>query len=83
MQLRKVAAPIRLCYSALLQPTDVSVLSCDFVSMLTVYLVYAFSSVLAFDPWHMITSFLPYVFLSPTYINILNMCVMNNHRSIR
>jgi chitin synthase len=35
--------------------------------------VYAFGSLLAFDPWHMITSFLPYLFLSPTYINILNM----------
>jgi len=35
--------------------------------------VYAFSSLLAFDPWHLITSFIPYIFLSPTFINILNM----------
>jgi len=35
--------------------------------------VYAFSSLLAFDPWHMFTSFLPYLLLSPMYINVLNM----------
>jgi chitin synthase len=35
--------------------------------------VYASSSILAFDPWHMLTSFIPYLLLSPTYINILNM----------
>lgn len=34
--------------------------------------VYLFSSVLAFDPWHMITSFIPYLLLSPAYIIILN-----------
>ena len=37
--------------------------------------VYALSSVLAFDPWHMFTSFIPYLLLSPTYINILQMYV--------
>lgn len=36
-------------------------------------IVYAFSSVLALDPWHMITSFGPYLLLTPTYVNILNM----------
>lgn len=35
--------------------------------------VYIFSSLLAFDPWHMFTSFIPYMLLSPSYINILNM----------
>ena len=43
------------------------------------YLVYALSSVLAFDPWHMVTSFVPYIFLSPAYINILNMLVTTCH----
>lgn len=40
---------------------------------LTSISVYAFSSLLAFDPWHMITSFIPYMLLSPMYINVLNM----------
>jgi chitin synthase len=37
------------------------------------FLVYLFASVLAFDVWHMFTSFVPYLLLSPTYINVLNM----------
>ena len=37
--------------------------------------VYTVASFLAFDPWHMFTSFIPYLLLSPTYINILNMYV--------
>ena len=40
---------------------------------LTSGVVYALSSILAFDPWHMFTSFIPYMLLSPTYINILQM----------
>lgn len=35
--------------------------------------VYTVASFLALDPWHMFTSFIPYLLLSPTYINILNM----------
>ena len=45
------------------------------------YTVYAFSSLLAFDPWHMFTSFIPYMLLSPTYINILNMWVIFHHET--
>lgn len=37
------------------------------------YLVYVLSSLFALDPWHIFTSFIPYLLLSPTYINILNM----------
>jgi hypothetical protein len=37
--------------------------------------VYIFGSLLAFDPWHLVTSLLPYMLLAPTYINILNMYV--------
>ncbi|KAJ6499356.1 chitin synthase [Mycena sanguinolenta] len=42
------------------------------------YGVYASSSILAFDPWHMLTSFIPYLLLSPTYINILNIYAFSN-----
>jgi chitin synthase len=31
------------------------------------------SSLLAFDPWHMLTSCASYMLLSPTYITVLNM----------
>lgn len=36
-------------------------------------LVYFISGILAMDPWHLFTSFIPYLLLSPTYINVLNM----------
>ena len=41
-------------------------------------IAYAFSSLLAFDPWHMMTSFLQYMLLSPMYINILNVYAFCN-----
>ncbi|KAK7057241.1 chitin synthase-domain-containing protein [Favolaschia claudopus] len=47
-------------------------------SVVITYGVYAFSSILAFDPWHMVTSFVPYLLLSPTYINILNIYAFSN-----
>lgn len=47
-------------------------------SIIVSYGLYALSSLLAFDPWHMITSFIPYLLLSPTYINILNIYAFSN-----
>ncbi|KAJ7072377.1 glycosyltransferase family 2 protein [Mycena amicta] len=47
-------------------------------SVVITYGVYAASSILAFDPWHMLTSFIPYMLLSPTYINILNIYAFSN-----
>ncbi|KAL6300445.1 chitin synthase-domain-containing protein [Sparassis latifolia] len=47
-------------------------------SIIVTYGVYCFSSLLAFDPWHIFTSFIPYLLLSPTYINILNIYAFSN-----
>ncbi|KAF8733443.1 hypothetical protein AX14_003877 [Amanita brunnescens Koide BX004] len=47
-------------------------------SVIITYGLYALSSILAFDPWHMITSFIPYLLLSPSYINILNIYAFSN-----
>ena len=54
---------------------DVSILSVELIGRVDTcnYPVYLFASILAFDPWHMLTSFLPYMLLSPSYINVLNM----------
>ncbi|GJJ71540.1 chitin synthase [Entomortierella parvispora] len=41
------------------------------ISMLSTYGLYIISSCMHFEPWHMITSFLSYLFLLPAYINIL------------
>ncbi|KAJ6586867.1 chitin synthase [Mycena vulgaris] len=47
-------------------------------SVVITFGLYASSSILAFDPWHMLTSFIPYLLLSPTYINILNIYAFSN-----
>ncbi|KAJ3975763.1 glycosyltransferase family 2 protein [Lentinula raphanica] len=47
-------------------------------SVIITYGLWATSSILAFDPWHMLTSFIPYMLLSPTYINILNIYAFSN-----
>lgn len=47
-------------------------------SIIATYGVYFVSSILSFDPWHMLTSFIPYMLLSPTYVNILNVFAFCN-----
>ncbi|THU99972.1 chitin synthase [Dendrothele bispora CBS 962.96] len=47
-------------------------------SVIITYGVYAASSILAFDPLHMITSFIPYLLLSPTYFVLLNIYSFSN-----
>ncbi|KAG8735989.1 hypothetical protein FRC10_009939 [Ceratobasidium sp. 414] len=42
------------------------------LSLLVTYGVYFLSSLLAFDPWHLLTSAIPYFLLAPLYINMLN-----------
>lgn len=37
-----------------------------------------YSSCLQFEPWHMITSFLQYLLMSPSYINVLNVYAFSN-----
>ncbi|KAF9996026.1 Chitin synthase, class 2, partial [Modicella reniformis] len=41
------------------------------ISLLSTYGLYMISSLMHFEPWHMFTSFLSYLFLLPAYINIL------------
>lgn len=48
------------------------------ISLLATYGLYLFSSIIHFEPWHMFTSFLQYMFLLPTYVNILMMYAMCN-----
>ncbi|QRW21366.1 chitin synthase [Rhizoctonia solani] len=42
------------------------------LSLLVTYGVYFLSSLLAFDPWHLFTSAIPYFLMAPLYINLLN-----------
>jgi chitin synthase len=48
------------------------------VSLVSTYLLWFIVSLLFFDPWHMFTSFLQYLALTPTYINILNVYAFCN-----
>jgi len=48
------------------------------ISLAATYGLYLFSSIIHLEPWHMFTSFLQYMFLLPTYVNILMMYAMCN-----
>jgi chitin synthase len=48
------------------------------ISLAATYGLYLFSSLLHFEPWHMFTSFIQYLFLLPSYVNILMMYAMCN-----
>lgn len=50
--------------------------------MLSTYVLYIVSSILFLDPWHLVTSFLQYLLLTPTYINILNVYAFCNTHDI-
>jgi chitin synthase len=52
------------------------------VSMLSTYVLYLVASLMFLDPWHMVTSFLQYLLLTPTYLNILNVYAFCNTHDI-
>ncbi|GAB5593934.1 Chitin synthase [Umbelopsis nana] len=52
------------------------------VSVCATYALYLVSSLLFFDPWHMITSFPQYIFLMPSYINVLNVYAFCNTHDV-
>lgn len=47
-------------------------------SLIITYGSWTASSLLAFDPWHLISSMFQYLLLAPFYINLLNMCVLRS-----
>lgn len=52
------------------------------ISLASTYVLWFIVSFLFFDPWHMFTSFLQYLLLTPTYINILNVYAFCNTHDI-
>ena len=52
------------------------------VSLASTYVLWFVISFLFFDPWHLFTSFLQYLLLTPTYINILNVYAFCNTHDI-
>src|ERR1700712_888053 len=59
-----------------------SVFSTLIVSMASTYILWFVVSFLFFDPWHMFTSFIQYLLMTPTYINILNVYAFCNTHDI-
>lgn len=52
------------------------------ISLLSTYGIYIIASLLYFEPWHMLTSFIQYLLISPSYINILNVYAFCNTHDI-
>ncbi|ORY03061.1 chitin synthase-domain-containing protein [Clohesyomyces aquaticus] len=52
------------------------------VSMLSTYVMWFIVSIIFLDPWHMFTSFIQYLLMTPTYINILNVYAFCNTHDI-
>jgi len=52
------------------------------ISLAATYGLYFFASFIHLEPWHMFTSFLQYMFLLPSYVNILMLYAMCNLHDI-
>ncbi|KAI5818618.1 chitin synthase [Pyronema omphalodes] len=52
------------------------------VSLSSTYILYFVASFMYLEPWHMFTSFLQYLLLSPSYINVLNIYAFCNVHDI-
>ncbi|EIW73092.1 hypothetical protein TREMEDRAFT_70893 [Tremella mesenterica DSM 1558] len=48
------------------------------LSLAATYGLYILASLLALEPWHMITSFIQYLLLAPSYINVMNVYAFCN-----
>ena len=52
------------------------------LSLLSTYVLWLVISFLFLDPWHLFTSFIQYMLMTPTYINILNVYAFCNTHDI-
>ena len=52
------------------------------ISVMSTYGIWLIASLLMFDPWHMFTSLIQYMLLSPTYTNVLNVYAFCNTHDI-
>ena len=52
------------------------------ISVMSTYGIWLVASLLMFDPWHMFTSLVQYMLLSPTYTNVLNVYAFCNTHDI-
>lgn len=52
------------------------------ISLMSTYGLWLIASLLFFDPWHMITSLIQYMLLSPTFVNVLNVYAFCNTHDV-
>ncbi len=52
------------------------------ISVMATYGVWLVASLIMFDPWHMLTSMVQYVLLTPTYVNVLNVYAFCNTHDV-
>jgi len=64
-----------LTFSALIRSCSITEI---FIAIAGTYGTWIISALLAFQPWHLVTSLLQYILLAPTYINLLNVYAFAN-----
>ncbi|KAG5929096.1 Chitin synthase, class 3 [Claviceps sorghi] len=52
------------------------------ISVMSTFGIWLIASIIMFDPWHMITSFVQYILLTPTYTNVLNVYAFCNTHDV-
>jgi chitin synthase len=52
------------------------------VSVMSTFGIWLIASIIMFDPWHMFTSFIQYMLLTPTYTNVLNVYAFCNTHDV-
>lgn len=52
------------------------------ISVLSTYGLWLIMSILMFDPWHMVTSLVQYMLLTPTFVNVLNVYAFCNTHDV-
>ncbi|KAG9236600.1 chitin synthase 1 [Amylocarpus encephaloides] len=52
------------------------------VSLLSTYILWIFVSIIFLDPWHIVTSSLQYMLLTPTYTNVINVYAFCNTHDV-
>ncbi|BGP33612.1 Chitin synthase, class 3 [Rhodotorula toruloides] len=73
-----IGAAVFCVYQAVKQSADSLIMAQICISLASTYGCYLVASLIAGDPWHMVTSLLQYLLLAPSYINLLNIYAFAN-----
>ncbi|KAI9029737.1 chitin synthase 1 [Phycomyces nitens] len=52
------------------------------MSVCSTFIIYLLSGILFLDPWHIVTSMIQYIVLSPSYVNVLNVYAFCNTHDV-